>query len=523
MKIETTPQENHQVKIIAEFESDVFESFKKRAARKIAKKVKIAGFRPGKAPYEIILRHVGEGAINEEAIEILIDDQYAKVLEEAAIEPAGPGALEEVISIDPPKFSFMVPLKPEVEIGDYSSIRVDYAPEAVSEEEIDEFINRMQKNYATAEPVERLIEKGDLVYYKLSAREVDGTEETGVIIDARPFQVIIGDNLNSKEYPFEGFDENLISMSESDEKTIEHAFPEDIDDADFKGKNIKFEINIQSVKSLVLPELNDEFAVSLGHFESYEDLVNGVKEQLESNKNQEYEDKYYTDVLAKIAEQASVKYPPFMVQDEINHILVSIESDLKQQNLDFETYLKLLKTDREQYIENNVRPAAEKRLQNSLIVEKFAQSEKIEIGRDDMDNILNETTQMLQMNSEAKGKKGRYTKEQMNSFTLGAMNRLYSEKTMERLKKIASGELEKEEQEKLNSELAAEKSETTEVVEPMQDEPEKAEATAAKPKKTRAPKKASKESETKEAEVNESERKEPTEKKTKRKPKNDTE
>ncbi len=523
MKIETTPQENHQIKIIAEFESEVFESYKKRAARKIAKKVKISGFRPGKAPYEIILRHVGEGAINEEAIEILIDDQYAKVLEEAAIEPAGPGALEEVISIEPPKFSFLVPLKPEVEIGDYASIRVDYSPEPVAKEEIDEFINRMQKNYATAEPVERPIEKGDLVYYKLTAREVNSLEETDALIDDRPFQVIIGDNLNSKEYPFEGFDENLIGMSEGDEKTIEHAFPEDIDEADFKEKNIKFIITIQSVKSLVLPELNDEFAVSLGHFESFEDLVNGVKEQLESNKNQEYEDKYYTDVLAKIAEQASVKYPPFMVEDEINHILTSIESDLKQQNLDFETYLKLLKTDREQYIEDNVRPAAEKRLKNSLIVEKFAQSEKIEIGRDDMDSIMNETSQMLQMNSEAKGKKGRYTKEQINSFTLGAMNCLYSEKTMDRLKKIASGELEKEELEKANAELAADNSETTGILEPAQDDSEKVITTTDKPKKKRTPKKAALVSETKEAEENVSETKEPTEKKTKRKPKNDTE
>jgi len=518
LKIETTPQEDHQVKVIAEFEADVFDSFKKRAARKIAKKVKIAGFRPGKAPYEIILRHVGEGTINEEAIEILIDEQYAKVLEEAAVEPAGPGSLEEVISIDPPKFSFIVPLKPEVEIGDYASIRLDYAPEPVSEEEIYEFIKRMQKNYATAEPVERPIEKGDLVYYKLSAVEDSESEGAAPIIDDRPFQTIVGDNLNSKEYPYEGFDENLLGMSEGQEKTIEHSFPEDFDDADFQGKNIIFTVNIQSIKSLVLPELNDEFAISLGHFDSYEDLLNGVKEQLEFTKKQEYEDKYYTDVLAKIAEQANVKYPPFMVQDEINHILESVENDLKQQKLDFETYLKLLQTDRKQYIENNVRPAAESRLRNSLIVEKFAQLEKIEIGKDDMDSIMHETSHMLQANNDMKGKKARYSKEQINSATFNAMNRLYSEKTMERLKKIASGEMEKEEQEKLKTELAAEKTEPADLSEPKQERPAKVEKAAAKPKKPRTPKKVVEESKPEEIETNE-----PAEKKKKRKTKNDTE
>ncbi len=507
MKIETTPQEDHQIKIVAEFDVDVFETYKKRAARKIASKAKIPGFRPGKAPYEIILRHVGDGAVSEEAIEILIDDQYPKILEEAAINPAGPGSLQEVISMDPPKFSFLVPLQPEVDLGDYTNIRVEYLPPVVEQEEIDTFLKRLQQNYATAEPVNRPIENGDLVYYKISATDLDNTESDSPMIQDRPVQIIIGEKLNSSEWPFEGFSDQLIAMTEGEKKEIDHAFSED-DSEEFKGKNMRFAIEVQSVKSLVLPELDDEFAKMLGHFEDYEDLLASVKTQLEANKNEEYEDKYYTEVLEKIADQATIKYPPFMLDDEIKHVLSHVEEDLKQQKLDFDTYLKLLKTDKDAYIEDNVKPAAEKRLINSLIIDKFAQLEKIEIGKDDMERIMNETTELLQSNVDLKGKKAKYSKEQVNSATYNAMTRLYNERTIERLKNLATGVLAKEEAEKAVVELK-DSHKTEDTIEEDQPKVEKKKRTTKKP--------------IKEAEAIEVAKEEAPAKKTKRKTKNESE
>jgi len=445
LKIETSTHENHQIKIVVEFEADVFETYKRRAARKIASKTKIAGFRPGKAPYEMIVRYVGGASISEEAIEILVDEQYANILKEAEINPSGPGSLNEIISIDPPKLSFLVPLQPEVDLADYKNIRLDYSPEQVSSEEIEKFLKRMQRNYATAEPVNRPIQNGDLVYVQISAVDKSQSDEEIAIFEDRPIQTVIGDELNKKEWPFEGFSKELLGLSENEEKSIEHIFPADSEDVELKGKSVALKLKVQSVKSLVLPELNDEFAKSLGHFDSFSDLEKSVKEQLESNKNQEYEDQYYTDLLAKISEQATVKYPSFMVDEEIEHILASVKNDLSRQNLDFDTYLKILKTDKEKYIEDNVRPAAEKRLKNSLIIDKFAQEEKIQIGKEDMDMIMDETSQMMmEKNAESKGKKAKFSKQQMNSAAYNAVTRLYNQRTLEHMKDLASGKLDTE-------------------------------------------------------------------------------
>jgi trigger factor len=462
LKIETIPQEDHQVKIDAEFDVELFDSFKRRAAKKIAKQAKVPGFRPGKAPYDVILRMYGEGAINEEAIELLIDEQYAKVLEEASVTASGPGSLQEIVSMDPPKLSFLVPLKPEVELGDYKEIELEYNPDPVSDEEITEFLTRLQKNYATAEPAERPIENGDVVYFKLTGFE---NEET--ILPETPVQLVMGEDDNKDNWPYEGFSQILIGMNEGDAKDIVYTFTEEAEDERFKGKTIKFVTNIQSVKTLTLPELDDEFANSLGQFESFDELEKAVRDQQEQNKKQEYDDNYYSDLIEKYTEISTVKFPPFMVDEEIGHMLKSLERDLKQQNLDFDTYLKLMNTDKEKYIEENVRPAAINRVRSSLIIDQLGQEEKIEVAKEDIDGILNDTVQMLQNMPDSKGKKPKINNEMINNVAYNAISRLYNQRTLERMKALATGEIEIVEPEDLAEAIVDDATEIVETEKPI--------------------------------------------------------
>lgn len=161
MKIEKTFEEGHQAKLVVEFEPQILETSKIKAAKSIAKRIKIPGFRPGKAPFNVIQKQVGDAAIIEGAIEIIIDDMYPKVIEEADIEPYGPGALEEVTSMDPPIFQFMVPLSPEVNLGKYREIRIDFEEKGVEQKDIDEVINNLKDQQAVIEPVDREVQEGD--------------------------------------------------------------------------------------------------------------------------------------------------------------------------------------------------------------------------------------------------------------------------------------------------------------------------------------------------------------------------
>ena len=145
MKIEKTVEENHEAKLVVEVEPEKMDTYKRRAARQISQRGKIAGFRPGKAPYDMVVRTYGEQPIIEQAMDLFVDAEYSNILKEAGIEPGAAGALESIDSLEPPKLTFKVPLAPEVDLGDYHSIRMPYEWSAPDEKAIDAALDKLIK------------------------------------------------------------------------------------------------------------------------------------------------------------------------------------------------------------------------------------------------------------------------------------------------------------------------------------------------------------------------------------------
>ncbi len=234
MKIETQPLEDHQVKLTVEIEAESFESAKKRAARQLSRKTKIPGFRPGKAPYPVIVRQVGEATILEEALDLLVQEIYPKIIDESEIQPYGPGQLENVVSMDPPVLEFVIPLEAEVELGDYHSISQPYEPKQVGEKEIEDVLTDLQERQAVLEPVDRPAQEGDKVFVRLSGTRTNVEEgENPTLFSEQSYPIQIkaegtdSDEEDASEWPFPGFSRQLIGHSPQDELTLTHTFPED--------------------------------------------------------------------------------------------------------------------------------------------------------------------------------------------------------------------------------------------------------------------------------------------------------
>lgn len=444
MKIEVLPQEDHQVKIIAEFETSQLEEYKIRAAKKLGRNTRIPGFRPGKAPIDILRRVIGEETIHQQAIEDLIDEQYPNILDEAEIKPGSSGSLDEIISTDPPKFSFLVPLEPEVELGNYKDLRLDYNLEAVTEQEITDFLNNMRTSYATAEPVERAAVEGDLVYVKLSGSLTHPTEdEDAQVYPERPAQFIIGtDIIQNRDRPFPGFNDQLIGLSTGDEKTIVHTFPEDDSDETLRGKEVEFKVNVQSVKALHMPELNDDFAQTVGEFENMDALRTAVINQLENSKKDAADDKFFVELLDKLVESSVIKYPSNILDHEVEHMMEHLKEDLTHQGLEMDAYFKMLEMDREKYIEEKARPAARKRLERALVIEEVGKRENIQLGKDDYEEAISTTVDQLKSLPGAQKRKERVSQEVFNSVAASALSRKYNQLILDRLKLIATGQAE---------------------------------------------------------------------------------
>ncbi len=253
LKIETEIQDDHQAKIKVEIETESFDQVKRRSAKKISKRTKIAGFRPGKAPFPVVQRHVGEAAILEEALDMLIDEIYPKVIEQSEIEPYGPGTLDDLESTDPPVLHFLVPLSPAVELGDYQSIEYPYETPEVEEQEVEDVIKQVQENQAIIEPVEREAGEGDVVYVRVSGKETRTDKESSdddlEVVPERRLNILIQTKGEEPEgeWPFPGFSRGLIGLSAGETKSIEYSFPEEDEFYNLSGKDMTFEVLVDEI------------------------------------------------------------------------------------------------------------------------------------------------------------------------------------------------------------------------------------------------------------------------------------
>jgi trigger factor len=442
LKIVTTPLDDHQVKMVVHIDADQFEKSMHQAARKIANRIKIPGFRPGKAPYEMIIRNVGEDGIKSEAIDLLIDKVYPDALKESALTPGSMGKLENISEEMPPIFEFLVPLAPEVKLGDYHSIRKEYIVPVVGQKEVDEFIDRLRMNYATSEPVDREVQRGDIVYLTLSGNLVNPAEgENEALLKEGAYPVLVPDKSgNDNDWPYPGFSESLIGMAVGAEGTAKHEYSDDSNLENMRGKHVIFNYKIDSIKKLILPDLDEAFVKMLGEQKSVDEFLNSVREQLELRSKNEYDRDYSNDLVNEICKDAEVKYPPQLVEDEVDELLKSLEHDLSHQKMDLPTYLKTRNLEKEAFIETEVKPAAIQRLERSLVMDEFTRAENIKLDMAKWDEAVNETARDLSYSTDISKLSKKMSKDQLSqAVTYETANRLMNQQIFDRMKDIATG------------------------------------------------------------------------------------
>jgi trigger factor len=387
LKTEKTFTEDHQVRVRAEFEQETLEGFKRKAARKIAQKTRIPGFRPGKAPYSMVVGHVGEAAILEEAIDLMLNDVYPHILEQENIEPYGPGNLEDIPRQEPPVFEFVIPLSPETELGDVDNLKKPYEPPVVTDDDVEEYITQLRQNQANIVPVEGAAKVGQLVYMTLEATDENAkTPEEAVIVKSAPQQTLIPTQKEEKEseWPYKGFARELVGKKAEDQFSLIHTFPAESKDGALAGKTVRFDINIQSVKELELPEMDQEFLTSIGGFENVETFQQAVRQKLENDRTSEYDDTYYLELVDTLRSGATLKYPPQMIKEEEDDVLHRIEHDLEHRGLDLDVYLKIRKMDKEQFIEEEVKQTAKDRLERSLVMDAITKKFGVKVTQEQM-------------------------------------------------------------------------------------------------------------------------------------------
>ena len=426
MKVTTEKIENCQVILNIEAEAGELDKSLNESYHRLVNKVSIPGFRKGKAPRVILEQHIGKKTLLDEALEHLVPQLYRQAIESEKIDAIAEPQIE-ITQTEPVVFKAIVPLKPEVKLGDYRSIKLEDEPVEVKDEEIQAVMEQIRQKQAILMPVNRAVQFSDFITI-----DIESSIEGKPFLDHKDMAYEVNENLT---LPLPGFAQNLAGMEKNKEKSFTLIIPDDYQVEGFRGKECSCKVIVTEIKEKELPELNDELAQSAG----YDNIV-AMKEKVVADLRQKAEEERRLELRQKaldaVVELSEVDYPPILEDGEIDGLLADGAQRFGYREV--KDYLeRVSKT--EEDIREELRPIAKKRVIHSLVLDKVLEEEKVEISSSEVDNRIKE------MVGEVKDK------ERMGQFLAQPQVResiersLRTQKTIDLLVQIATGNSETKE------------------------------------------------------------------------------
>lgn len=372
-------EKNKNVKeITIKIEGKEWEDALDKAFEKANKKVKIDGFRQGKAPKEVFIKKYGEESLFMDAADLVLQPAYQKMLDENKdVEiVAQPEVALKSISKDGVEFIFTITTKPEVKLGKYKKLGVKKEKVEVTKEEIESALNETLNRYAENVVKEGKVENGDIAIIDFEGFK-DGVAFEGG--KGENYSLTIGSNTF-----IPGFEDQIIGMSKDEEKDINVTFPEDYHSEDLKGQKVVFKVKVNEIKTTKIPELDKDFFEDLAMegIDSKESLEKQLEENIKAHKEQHAEDHYIDKLLKKGIENMEVDIPEAMINEELDRMIRQYEENLKMQGLTLQQFYQFTNSD-ESALKDQMKEEAEKRVASRLLLEAIKVEEKIEIADDE--------------------------------------------------------------------------------------------------------------------------------------------
>ena len=493
LNITTEPIEPRQVQLTVEVDEARFEKAKRKAASEMSRQYKVPGYRPGKVPYARMVALIGEEPLLKEALELLGREAIAEAMVQEGLMPSAQVSLQ-IKSEDPPIFGALIPLPPEIKLGDYRSIRVP-APELEdpSDEDVDEIFDRLRRDMASMESVERAAEADDLVKIRMEARREDGGVSDGRVSDDRdeddrdedasaekdeeneevstadaaeansgaadeaadPGLVRSHDEmyvpLNEEGARQTGLPasvtDELIGLSAGEKTSFTVAYPDDWHDEALQGVSVVFDVEVQEVSEIILPELDDAFASSVSDMPSLEELRARVRTDLQMRQGSEMRDQHVESVVDALVAVASVAFPPAMLESEVQDLVRDLRERVERQGFTWERWLTMQdKEDEQLWAEFEEQAAA--RLTRGLVLGEFIEAEGIDLEAAEIQAEMDRIDSML-------GKVPRKKRPNKQALLRQTGNRILTGRAIARLMAIATGEADETEAFNTDAEAAS--------------------------------------------------------------------
>jgi len=421
MKTETKKLEKSQLELTFELTAEEFAGHFSHAVEHLKHHVKVDGFREGKAPASMVEEKLKPEALLMEAGDHAVQHVYLDYIKENKLEPVGNPEVKilKIAKGSPFVFTAIITVLPDVKLPNYKEIAKTVKGQdiSVTEEEVQDSLNYLQKTKAKFTLKNEAAEKGDFVEIKYSSKDIENNKE----IDDK---FILGEAGFMK-----GFEEGIMGMKAGEEKEISVKFPDEMPRKDLAGKESVFKVKMASVQKMELPEINDEFAKQLGAFETLTALKESMKEGMTMEKQEQEKQRKRGEILEKIAEKSEFEMPVAMVEYEQQRLLEDLKSRVSQATkISFEEYLASVKQTEDQ-IKQTYQKEAEKRLKGFLVLRELGREEKVEVSDKEVEEEVTKSVK-------------NYSKEQLDKIDINELKEytkgvIHNEKIFQILEKLS--------------------------------------------------------------------------------------
>jgi len=382
IKTKTTELPDSRVRVEVEVPTEALERELNTAASQLGREMRVPGFRSGKVPPEVVLRQVGREAVLDEAVRHGLPGWYEEALADAGIQTVGDPQVD--LSDLPEKgaplaFTIEVGVVPPAQLGEYRGVEVGRREPKVDDQEVQAELERMRESLASLETVEREAGEGDFVVMDYVG-SVDGTPFEGG--EGRGQVVELG---SGRLIP--GFEEQLTGGTAGEERTVELAFPDDYPAEQLAGKDASFAVEVKEVKEKRLPELDDDFAVEAGGYDSLDELRAEIESRIAQAEERAIEAEFREAAVDAVVDQAKIELPHELVHSKAHEMWHRTARRLAAQGIQPEQYLQMAgKTEEELVVESE--SDAETALKREAVLAAIVEAEGIEVSDEEIEQAL---------------------------------------------------------------------------------------------------------------------------------------